>query len=273
MCLGEAAEAERAWEAARRAYETALLALETLPPDQAGLRQRLDLRLRCDALYDLAAARGAQAENLRPAFRLAEALADPAAQSEVRARQCWLAQRQGRLQDALILGHQALALAGREGRLRAQGIRLLGITNELLGHYPTALRFHQEALALDAACPERLRLDHINLASVCGSLGRDWQAREHAWAALALIPDRPPSLVRALALGNLAGSERELGDFKAAAQHVRGAQAVAAARGRSRPGWPVAPQPSTAGWATRAMPTSGPRAPGGSVTTLAIHAL
>lgn len=131
----------------------------------------------------------------------------------------------------MILGHQALALAGREGRLRAQGIRLLGITNELLGHYPAALRFHQEALALDAACPERLRLDHINLASVCGSLGHAWQAREHAWAALALIADRPPSLVRALALGNLASSERELGDFKAAAQHVRGAQAVAAALG------------------------------------------
>jgi len=58
-------------------------------------------------------------------------------------------------------------------------------------------------------------------------MGNDWKALEHAQAALALIPEMPPSPLKALALGNLANMERILGDYEAAIRHMRQAQAIA----------------------------------------------
>ena len=225
--VGEVAEAQHLWEIARQAYETALVALEDLAPTSANLRHQLTLRLRCDPLYDRAAQRQAQARNLEQALSLAETLADSDVQSEVRARQCWLAQREGRLQEALRLAEAALELAEDDSHLRAQALRLMGTCYEMLGRYPLALAYHQKALALDADRPEWRRLDHNNLASVYTYLGHDWLALEQARLALALTPESPATLVRAIILGNMASAERELGDFIAAMNHLQAAQRLA----------------------------------------------
>ena len=229
--LGDAAEAEYAWEAAQQAYQAALTALETLPANNGRYRRQYKLRLRCDSLYDRLAQRREQAENLARALNLARELADTAAQSEVRARQCWTAMEQCRPAQAIAFAEKALRLAGQNQPLQAQALRLLGSSHELAGHYQKAVTYHQQALALDAGAPALERLDQINLASVYTYLGEDWPALQNVQAALERMPERPPSLVRAIALGNLANIERELGLYGQASGRLQTAQQIAGALG------------------------------------------
>ena len=226
-CLAEEAESAGQWAVARQAYEMAWAVLLHLAPDPECRQRELTLRLRGDRVYDLMACRLAQRENLCRAFRIAQDLNDTAVQSEVCARLCWVAQREGKLNEAVKWAQAALTLAGDERRLRAQALRLLGSSYDLQGQYAAACDYHERALALDEGYPEWQRLDHLNLCSVYTFMGADWSAREHAQVALSLIPERPPSPIRALALGNLANVERALGDYEAAIRHVRQAQAIA----------------------------------------------
>nr|WP_290668040.1 tetratricopeptide repeat protein [Ardenticatena sp.] len=225
--LAEEAESAGRWAVARQAYEMAWAVLLHLAPNPERRQWELTLRLRGDRVYDLMACRSAQRENLCRALRIAQDLNDTAAQSEVCARLCWVAQREGKLSEAIQWAQAALDLAGEDRRLRAQALRLLGSSYEMQGDYLVARDYHERALAQDEQFPEWRRLDHLNLCSVYTFAGNDWKALEHAQAALALIPETPPNPLKALALGNLANVERILGDYDAAIRHVRQAQAVA----------------------------------------------
>lgn len=229
--IGQTADAELAWEVAGHAYQTALAALAGLPPAADRLARQFDLHLRLDAVYDRLEQRQEQAENLTAALAVAQKLADPTRQSEIMARRCWLALESLSLAEAQTHGQQALALAGNEPRCRAQALRLLGTTYELLGYYQTALDHHQQALTLDRGDPDQRRLDHNNLASVYTWLGRDWLALQQATAALELTPAHPPSLVRCIVLGNLANIRRELGEYDEAAENLLAARRIAALLG------------------------------------------
>jgi DNA-binding SARP family transcriptional activator len=225
--IGAVAEAEYAWEVAHQAYQVALTALDMLPAGSGRFQQQYEIHLRCDSLYDRLSRRPEQVENLAQALYVARELADPALQSEVRARQCWVALEQCRLPQAIDFGEMALRLAGQACALRAQALRLLGSSHELLGRYPKAAAYHQEALALDSGNPEMQRLDHINLASVYTQMAADWLALTHVRSALANIPENPPTLARLCALGHLGNIERELGLFQTAATHLQTAQKMA----------------------------------------------
>jgi DNA-binding SARP family transcriptional activator len=154
--IGRVADSELAWEIAGQAYQAALAALAALPAAADHLVRRFDLHLLCDAVFDRLAWRRQQADNLDQAFLLAEKLAEPGRQSEIWARRCWLALETFRLDAALAGGRQALLLAGEDQRCQGQALRLLGTTHELLGQYGTAVRHHQQALALDADRPGML---------------------------------------------------------------------------------------------------------------------
>jgi DNA-binding SARP family transcriptional activator len=229
--IGKTADDEYAWDIAGQAYEMALVALEMLPADSESLQRQMNLRLHCDTIYDRLARRHMQTENLLRALNLAQRMADKGLQSEIHARQCWLAMKEGDLQAAIQWGHRALTLSRKDRRLQAQALRLLGTGHELMGAYANALAYHQKALVLDADQAEWLRLDHNNLASVYTSLGQDWQALTHIRSALALTPAQPPSLVQVIALDNLSNIERELGDFAKAMSHLKEAQEMASMLG------------------------------------------
>lgn len=229
--IGQTAEAEYAWEVAQQAYQAGLAVLENLPDAPNFLQRQFDFRLRCDTLYDRTAQRQAQACNLNQALNIAQKLNDRAKQSEICARHCWVATGEGKLQQAVHWGERALKYAGGDQTKRAQALRLLGTCHELQGAYAQALTRHQEALTLDTDQPEPLIFDHNNLASVCLSLGEDWLAWQHIQTAVSLIPKKPPSLVQAVVLGNLAHIARELGDFATASTHLLRAQKVAGMMG------------------------------------------
>ncbi|BCX02510.1 MAG: hypothetical protein KatS3mg053_0448 [Candidatus Roseilinea sp.] len=119
------------------AYE-AIVALETeldvFTSDMANaeyLRRELDIRRRCDELYDLMANRNKQAENLDRAEALANALADPAARADVMARRMWLATRQGEYKAAIEIARNALELYSDDVHVQRAVIRrLAGIANQ-----------------------------------------------------------------------------------------------------------------------------------------------
>ncbi|GEM_PF-5447080 len=225
--LAEEAEAAGRRAVACHAYEFALALLSNLPPTSLWLRSELAMRLNYDRIHDLIASRHAQRDNMCQALVIARALKETTAESDVCARLCWVAQREGRLSEAASWAKKALQLAGQDPRLNAQALRLLGSSYELQGLYATARAYHERALALDAEDSEWQRLDHLNLCSVYTFMGDDWKALEHARSALSLIPSAPPTPLRALALGNLANVERALGNYGAALHHVREAQAIA----------------------------------------------
>lgn len=223
--IGNAAETLYQWQVAQHSYQLALTLLENLPQVESRLRERFELRLRCDTLYDRAADREKQRANLARAYQLAEALADPALQSEVCARNCWVACAEGRLETAVSHGNQALTLAGNVPHLRAQALRLLGSNYEMRGAYRLAAAKHREAVALDSHQPHWLRLDHNNLASVYVALGEDWLAWQQIEQAKKLLPtDDKPTLAAAIILANRSNIARNLGDFGTAAADLQAAQ-------------------------------------------------
>jgi len=112
---------------ASQAYEMAWGILLHMTPNAESRQWELTLRLRGDRVYDLMACRSAQRENLCRALRIAQDLNDAATQSEVCARLCWVAQREGNLNEAVQWAQAALDLAGGEKRLCAQALRLLGL--------------------------------------------------------------------------------------------------------------------------------------------------
>ena len=220
-------EAAFDWEAARANHELALAVIENEAPARETKRKQVDLRLKLDTLYDRAANRPTQRNNLDRLQSLMEELGEGLLKSEVWARYCWFEQRVQNLDAAFQAAAKALAAAGNDAPLRAQALRLLGTCHDLRGQYAQAVRIHQQALAAEAPHSVGRRLSHISLANTLLAVNKPWRALAHAEAMLCDTPAMPPTLVDILALGNAATVHIVIGRFEQAQRQLQQALAYA----------------------------------------------
>lgn len=198
------------------------------------LRRELDIRRRCDELYDLMADRKKQAQNLDRAEALANALADPAARVDILARRMWLATRQGEYEQAIALAREALQLCPEgDPAQRALILRLSGIAHQEFGDFRTALAHYSDALALDEQHGQTALIptDLNNVASIQMAIGDYTGALAHLQRALnlgstALAPLLAPP-VRVKLLGNSGIAWMKLGQLDQAGDSLKQAMTLA----------------------------------------------
>jgi DNA-binding SARP family transcriptional activator len=221
------------------ALEAMLDAFVTSPANTEYLRRELDIRRRCDELYDLMANRKKQAENLEQAEALAIALADPAARADVLARRIWLATRQGEYEAAIEMAKQALDWCSDDPVQRAMIHRLAGIANQEQGDFEAALGHYSEALALDERHGQATMIptDLNNVASVQLARGDYAGALINLERALGPGSEMLVPPVRVKLLGNAGIAWMKLGNLDKAASYLKTAMALAQSIGARGAEW------------------------------------
>jgi DNA-binding SARP family transcriptional activator/predicted ATPase len=186
--LGGVYQRRGEWERAEARFA---VALESLAPDEDGLRARIlaDLSLTLQQ-----AGRSARAEELaEEALALAETAADDRAQAQAHNLLGVLARGAGRLEPARAELKQSLALAERLGdpAARAAALNNLALVARDAGEPARALELTERALALCTESGDRHREAALenNLADLHHAAGRSGESMEHLKRALAIFTE------------------------------------------------------------------------------------
>jgi tetratricopeptide (TPR) repeat protein len=113
----------------------------------------------------------------------------------------------------------------------------LGIAYQLLGEYRTALKYHEQSLALDKKLGDRLQEARAlgNIGNAYNLLGDYHQALAHYEQCLEISRDLGDRLIESTSLGNVGSAYDGLGEYRRAIdyykQHLRTARVIGDRRG------------------------------------------